>query len=64
MKTWKIPVSWEMYGTKEIEADSLEEAIKIFDNDNEEYGLPNDGEYLDDSYKRDDFNSCKQLNEL
>ena len=28
MKKFKIPVTWEVYGTIEIEADSLEEAIQ------------------------------------
>lgn len=25
---WKVPVTWEMYGTIEVEADSSEEAIE------------------------------------
>lgn len=32
MKKFKIPVTWEVYGTIEIEADSLEEAIQKFDD--------------------------------
>ena len=43
MKKFKIPVTWEVYGTIEIEADSLEEAIQKFDNieiNGEGYDLP------------------------
>ena len=31
MATWKIPVTWEVFGIVEIEAESLDEAIKKFD---------------------------------
>ena len=32
-KLYKIPCSWEVYGTIEIEASSLEEAIAIVESD-------------------------------
>lgn len=56
MKTFKIPVSWEMYGYIEIEADSAEEAIEIFDQKESSmtsYNLPN-GFYVDDSFQREE----------
>ena len=61
MKTWKIPVSWELSGIQEVEAETLEEAIKKFDSDNDDYGLP-EGDYVDGSYRRDDFDVCRALN--
>ena len=33
MKTFKIPVEWAVYGHVEIEAESLEDAIKIAKED-------------------------------
>ena len=32
MKTYKIPVDWQVYGEMEIEAESLEKAIEIAEN--------------------------------
>lgn len=49
MKTWNIPVSWEEYGEVEIEAESLEEAINIAQND-PTIELP-DGSYLEGSWR-------------
>lgn len=51
MKTWKIPVSWEMSGFVNIEAPSLEKAIGIAATDTT-IGLP-EGSYLEDSWKVD-----------
>ena len=50
MKKFKIPVKWEVYGTIEIEANSLEEEIQQFDEveiNGEVYLLPLDIFYLD-----------------
>ena len=66
MKTYKIPVTWEVYSHIEVEADSLEEAIKIFDdkeNSDEDYGLPTDPEYVDGSFKREDEEICSLNNQ-
>lgn len=54
MKTFKIPVTWEVYGIVKIEADSLEEALNIFDKTEDEISLPLDSEYVDGSFKRED----------
>ena len=54
-KVWKIPVTWEVYGIVEIEAESLDEAIKIFDETEDEISLPLDSEYIDGSFKREDY---------
>ena len=53
MKTFKIPVSWEAYGFVKIEANSLEEAIKIFDEKEDQISLPLDSEYIDGSFRRE-----------
>lgn len=50
MKTYKIPVSWEVCATLNIEAKSLQEAIDIANN--EELGLP-ECEYVDGSFTID-----------
>lgn len=55
MKKFKIPVHWEMYDYIEVEANSVEEAIEIFDQREQSadrYGLP-DGYYLDGSFERE-----------
>lgn len=61
-KIWKIPVSWESYGTVEIKANSLEEAIFIFDETIDDLPLPDDSNYVDASFKRSDFEFCKLIN--
>lgn len=47
---YRIPVSWEMYGHVEVEADSLEEAISIAESD--ETPLP-EGSYVNASFEVD-----------
>jgi hypothetical protein len=54
MATWKIPVSWEMGGIVEVEAETVEQAIDMFDKDNDFFELPTDTEYyILGSFKRD-----------
>ena len=64
MSIFKIPVSWEVYGVIEIEAESLEKAIEIFDEKEDEYSLP-EGDYIDGSFKRENLDFIKefQINE-
>ena len=50
MKTWRIPVVWQMMGVVEVVADTLEEAMKIA-KDDDNIPLPDNGEYLDDSWE-------------
>lgn len=46
MKSWKIPVTWEMCGIVTVEADRLEEAMeKVRRTGN--ISLPRDGIYVD-----------------
>mgnify|MGYP006865009045 CR=1 FL=1 len=49
-KVFRLACAWQMYGTLEIEGDSLEDAIKKAHGSN--VGLPQ-GEYLDDSFEVD-----------
>ena len=51
---YKIPISYEMYGFAKIQATSMEEAINIFDEIQDELDLPTDAEYIDGSYHRDE----------
>lgn len=53
MKTWKIPVCWSMMGSIEVEADTLEEAIEIAEDESEDIPLPDNGEYLTSSWEVD-----------
>lgn len=48
-KTYRIPCSWQCYGERKIEAESLEEAMKIAD----EGPLPYLYEYVDASFEVD-----------
>jgi hypothetical protein len=51
MRTYQIPVVWEMSGLVEVEAESLEEAIGIFWKNQDNYDLPKDQDYINDSFK-------------
>lgn len=63
MKTFKIPVTWESYGVVKIKAESLEEAIEIFDKTEDDIPLPDDWYYVDASFQRGDEESCGLLND-
>ena len=54
--TYKIPVTWEVYATVEVEATSLGEAVVIFEETKEDIPLPTDPEYVDDSFRLTDKN--------
>lgn len=61
MKTFKIPVSWEEYGFVEIDANSIEEAIEIFDRQSDDIPLP-EGNYVDGSWSREASDFIKEYN--
>lgn len=61
---YKIPVSWQCYGTITVEATSMAEAIQIFDRDIDEYPLPTDENYVDDSFMRETFSSPEEEKEI
>jgi len=54
MAKYKIPVEWSMCGMVEIEASSLEEAINIFDETQDDIPLPDESDYIDGSFQRVD----------
>lgn len=63
MKTFKIPVSWEMYGYVDIEAETLEEALNSFDNSAHAIDLPSCQNYVDGSFEREeDIYFIKEFN--
>lgn len=64
MRTFRIPVSWEMFATVEIEAESIEKALQIFDETESDMGLPEDGDYIDSSFKRQSNSDCIEFNEV
>lgn len=50
MKTWKIPVTWEMFGIASVEAETLEEAMEMVSEECDHIRLPAHGEYIDSSF--------------
>ena len=47
---YKVPCSWEVYGTTVVEAESWEEAI----SKSEDAPLPSDGSYIEGSFRIDE----------
>ena len=60
----KIPVEYKVWGTVEVEADSLEEALKYAKANKDELELPYYTEYIEDSYviAADDVEELKLYN--
>jgi hypothetical protein len=63
LKTYKVPVTWEMHGVMEVKARSYEEAKEMVYGD---APLPTDGEYVDGSISINEemflyFNTPKQV---
>ena len=50
MKTYRVPVVWQMYGYVEVEADNVSEAIHAA----MAAPLPDDGSYIEGSFEVDD----------
>ena len=50
-KYYEIPCAWEVYGTVEVSADSLEEAIEKVEAD--DFPLPSNFNYVDGSFEVD-----------
>ena len=47
---WKVPVTWEMYGCVQIEAETLEAAMAIAEDPDGQIPLLDDGAYVDGSW--------------
>ena len=54
MKKFSIPVTWEVWDKIEIEAETIEEAIKYVKENIDTIPLGTEPEYIDGSYKIDD----------
>ena len=50
-KTWKVPVTWEVYSTVEVEAETIEEALAIVIKDEDDMPLPTENYYVDGSFR-------------
>ena len=61
--TFKIPVTWEVCGVIEIDAQSIEDAINIFDQQSDDIPLP-EGNYIDGSFVREDSDFIMEYNIL
>lgn len=64
MATFKIPVTWEVFGIVEIEAKSLDEAIQIFDETQDDIALPLESDYVEASFRREDEETIQLNNAL
>ena len=53
-KKFSIPVTWEVWDRVEVEAETLEEAIKYVKENIDTIPLGTEPEYIDGSYKIDD----------
>lgn len=62
-KVWKVPVTWEVYGVVEVDAETKEEAIKIVMNDEDDVPLPTESYYIDGSFRvsTDDLEELKAM---
>lgn len=54
MKKFSIPVTWAVWDKIEIEAETLEEAIRYVKDNIDEIPLGTEPEYIDGSYRIDD----------
>lgn len=51
MKTWTIPVTWEVCGKVTVKADTLSEAMEIARDEAGEIPLPDESDYVDGSWQ-------------
>ena len=63
MKTWIIPITFEMEGEYKVEAETLEEAIEIAESGDDPCSELPDGDYIDDSFKIN-MAIIKEVNDL
>ena len=50
----KLPVTWEVCGLVEVEANSIEEAVEYFNQNSSDIELPENPEYVDGSFALSD----------
>jgi len=55
MTIYKIPVEWAVFGLLEVEANSIEQAMELVNQDcdlsGNEFALPNESDYIDGSFQ-------------
>ena len=51
LKKFKVPVTWEMCGTVEVYAENAEKANLYVRDNPDEFGLPINKDYVDDSFR-------------
>lgn len=59
MKKYYVPVMWEVWDKVEVQADSLEEAVKYVKQHEDTIPLGTTPNYIDGSYHVDDGNNGK-----
>ena len=64
MKTWRIPVVYQMTGVVTVEADTLAEAIEFAGDEYNPVPLPEDAEYLDGSWVIDHNGNVDDIREF
>ena len=62
MKTYKIGVVWQMYGYVEVEANSLEEAVKEVEDGGGDIPLPSVADYVEGSFEVDHDGLVEEVN--
>lgn len=53
LKTYRVPVVWQVMGYVEVQAKSPAEAKRIAAEDKDDCPLPDNGDYLEDSFEVD-----------
>lgn len=51
LKVYHLPVEYSMYDTISIEAETLEDAVRQFIEQDDDLSLPNDPKYMDGSFR-------------
>lgn len=65
MKTWEIPVTWEMCGNVVVEAPTLKEAMDIARDWDGVIPLPDDSDYVDGSWRLSyDMSDIEEVRDL
>lgn len=62
-KTFTIPVSWEVYDTIKVDANTLEEALEWANKHIDEIPLGTTPEYVDASYQIGDYDLAESMNQ-
>lgn len=52
----KLPVTWQVCGIIEVDADNIPAAVEYFDQNSDHIALPEENEYVDGSFEL----SCRE----